>query len=92
MKPLTRIGAGAAAALVALTFAACSNTDEKKYDIAPVFPLSSDKCEEYNGETEGTGFTAHCWVTLTDCKRAADDWAASMKKSGVNDAILFRCE
>ncbi len=92
MKLLTRLGSGLTAALMMLTFAACSNADEKKYDIAPIFPLSSNKCEKYNGETEGTGPTVHCWVALADCKRAAADWAAAMKESGVDNAILFRCE
>jgi len=88
----SRVSAVAVAVILALSFSSCSSAEEKKYDISPIFPLSPNKCEKYNGEVEGTGISAHCWVTLTDCKRAAADWAASMKKSGVNEAILFRCE
>ncbi|QAY62996.1 hypothetical protein ET495_06785 [Xylanimonas allomyrinae] len=87
-----RLIAAGTCVTLALAIGACSSANERKYDIAPIFPLSADKCEKYNGETEGEGRMAHCWVSLDDCRRAAVDWAAAMKKSGVDDAILFSCE
>lgn len=62
------------------------------YDIGPVFPLSSDKCARYGGEQKGSGPTASCMVTKGQCEKAAADWRNSMQKSGVNDAINFRCQ
>lgn len=80
----------AGAATLALT--GCGSGDSKPYDIAPIFPLTSDKCAKYNGDAEGTGFTSHCWVSKDDCERAVEDWRQAMQESAVTDAILFRCE
>lgn len=88
---LMRILAGFAVGGVAAALTACGG-DAKTYDIAPIFPLSSDKCARYGGEQEGTGFAAKCMVTKAECERAAADWREAMESSGVNDAILFRCE
>jgi hypothetical protein len=86
-----RLLAFLAAATTVLSLAACGQSDDKTYDIAPVFPLSSDKCARYDGETEGTGITAHCWVTKEQCEKAAQDWHQSMQQSGVTDAVEFSC-
>ncbi|HEX5990574.1 MAG TPA: hypothetical protein VFY75_10225 [Solirubrobacterales bacterium] len=77
-------------ASAAVALAACGDGG-KTYDISPIFPLSADKCAEYNGEEEGSGFTATCMVTKDECERAAADWREAMQSSGVNDAIEFRC-
>jgi hypothetical protein len=81
-----------AAAATALAASACGNTDSRTYDIAPIFPLSSGKCSKYDGTAEGSGITAHCWVTKEKCQQAAQDWRQAMQRSGVNDAIQFRCD
>jgi hypothetical protein len=78
----------AAATTAALALAACGN-QATKYDISPVFPLSSDKCAKYGGTAEGEGITAHCWVTKSECEQAAADWRAAMQN--IPDAINFRC-
>lgn len=77
-----------ALASVALMLGAsgCNSAGGATYDIAPVFPLSANKCEKYNGKKDGR----HCWVNLDDCKRAAADWAESTKN--VSGAIKFKCE
>ena len=81
-----------AAATIVLALSACGGTDSKKYDIGPIFPLSSDKCSKYSGETEGTGITAHCWVTKSECEQAVSDWKQAMQQGGVTDAMQFRCD
>jgi hypothetical protein len=89
IAPLTAYLVVAAAAL---SISGCSRTSEQKYDISPIFPLSSNTCVKYHGRTEGEGLGARCWVTLADCKKAAADWQQAMKRGGVGDAILFRCD
>ncbi|HEX5594076.1 MAG TPA: hypothetical protein VFX35_12110 [Solirubrobacterales bacterium] len=87
----TRILAFLAAAVLTVGLNACGDGG-KTYDIAPVFPLTADKCAKYNGQEEGSGLTATCLVTKDDCERAAADWREAMEGSGVNDAIEFTCE
>jgi hypothetical protein len=87
----SRLIATFAVAITVLAVSACGQSDSKKYDIAPIFPLSSDKCAKYDGKAQGGGFSAHCWVTKTECERAASDWRQAMQQSGVSDAIEFSC-
>lgn len=89
---LVRLGAPLAAASLILSVAGCSSADEKGYDISPIFPLSADKCAEYNGDESGEGFGTTCMVTKADCERAAADWRAAMAEGGVTDAIQFSCD
>jgi hypothetical protein len=79
--------------IAGLTLAAAAGCggNSKTYDIAPIFPLSSDKCAQYHGNAQGTGITAHCYVTKSECERAASDWRSAMQQSGVTDAIEFTC-
>jgi hypothetical protein len=67
-------------------------SDVKSYDISPIFPVSSDKCATYRGTVQGSGLTAHCWVTKAECERAASDWEQAMQQGGVKDAVLFSCD
>lgn len=82
-------------AVVAITtvtaLSACGVVNAKTFDIAPIFPLSPDKCAKYGGNAQGSGFNSHCWVTQTECKQAATDWRMSMQQHGVTDAIEFSC-
>lgn len=89
---LGRTAAMAVAAIVAIAASACSGSADKNYDISPIFPLSSDKCAEYNGDGSGEGFSSTCMVTKSECERAAEDWRQAMSEGGVNDAILFSCD
>lgn len=75
---------------VSAALVACGGSD-KTYNISPIFPLSADKCDTYNGEQEGSGMSATCMVSKDDCERAAADWKESMDSSGV-DALLFTCD
>ena len=86
----TKAAAFLTAAVMAAGMSGCSE-DEKAYDISPIFPLSADKCEKYNGEESGEGFGSSCLVTKSDCERAAEDWRVAMRESGVNDAMQFSC-
>ena len=88
---MTRIIGLFAAACVAAVLAACGGANAKTYDIAPIFPLSQDKCAKYGGEQKGSGITASCLVTKAECERAAADWRDAMASSGVTDAIEFSC-
>jgi hypothetical protein len=82
-----------AVAAAGLTASACAGgSDSKTYDISPIFPLTSNKCAKYGGETEGSGFAAHCWVTKEKCEQAASDWKQAMQRGGVSDAIQFSCD
>src|SRR5690348_11548684 len=65
-----------ATALAMLT--ACGDKNKKTYDIAPIFPLSSDKCSKYEGDATGSGLASHCYVTKDECKKAVADWRAAM--------------
>lgn len=78
------------AAIAMLVVSGCSGSDEKSFDISPIFPLSEGKCEKYNGEEAGEGFGATCMVTKADCERAVEDWRAAM--TNVQGAIEFSCE
>lgn len=97
MKVLRTNGGGArsvaflAAAITAVAVSACGQSESKGYDIAPIFPLSSDKCGKYDGQSEGTGLTAHCWVTKAKCEQAVQDWRQAMREGGVSDAVQFTC-
>lgn len=88
----TRITALLVTAIAAFAVVGCSSTDDKQYDIAPIFPLSEDKCETYNGDESGEGFNASCMVTKADCERAVADWERAMREGGVGDAIQFSCD
>ncbi|TQS43440.1 hypothetical protein [Cryptosporangium phraense] len=72
-------------ALASLT--ACGTQDDRKYDISPIFPLSPNKCEKYDGKSDGPG--GACWVTKSECEKAASDWRKAMQDSP--DAIRFTC-
>jgi hypothetical protein len=72
-----------------LALAACGNKEDKTYDISPIFPLSSNTCSKYDGDVEGTGITAHCWVSKSQCEHAVADWNSAMKN--VPDSIKFTC-
>jgi hypothetical protein len=91
MPLMTKIVGFVAAAGMAAALAACGG-NAKAYDIAPVFPLSADKCARYGGDQKGSGITASCMVTRSECVKAAADWRESMQNSGVNDAVDFSCE
>lgn len=81
------------AVVVTVMVSGCSGVDGKRYDISPIFPLSADKCERYNGDESGEGpLNSTCMVTKADCERAAKDWNDSMRESGVNDAVQFSCD
>ena len=80
-----------AAVSTATALAACGSSDAKTYDISPIFPLSSGKCAKYGGTQQGTGITASCLVTKSECLRASSDWRKAMQSSGVDDAIEFSC-
>jgi hypothetical protein len=69
----------------------CADSYAKKYDISPIFPLSSDKCAKYGGDQKGSGTTATCKVTKAECEKAARDWRSAMASRGINDAIQFSC-
>ena len=86
-----RVVALLATAAIAIALTGCSTGGSKTYDIAPIFPLSADKCAKYDGKAEGSGLTSHCWVTKSKCQQAAADWRQAMRQGGVNDAIEFRC-
>ena len=79
-------------ATVAIVLAGCSSANAKEYDISSIFPLSPDKCAEYNGDEVGEGIGARCLVTKSECERAAADWDRSMNESGLRDAIRFTCD
>jgi hypothetical protein len=87
-----RLIAVVAATTLVLAASACGGSDSRNYDIAPIFPLTSNKCAKYDGKAEGSGFTAHCWVTKAQCEQAAQDWRQAMRQGGVTDAIEFRCD
>jgi hypothetical protein len=87
-----RIAALFVAAAVTIVVSGCTNTEEKRYDISPIFPLSADKCAKYNGDETGEGPNATCMVTKSECERAAEDWRQAMHEGGVSDAIQFRCD
>lgn len=79
-------------AFTAMTLAlyGCSTAESREYDIAPIFPLSENKCAEYHGEQSGDGFGASCLVTKAECERAVADWREAMQ--GLSDATQFSCE
>ena len=79
----------ALAATTVFTLSACGSSDKKSYDISPIFPLTADKCAKYDGQVEGTGLLAHCWVTKSKCEQAVTDWHLAMQS--VPDAMEFRC-
>jgi hypothetical protein len=89
---MTRICAFFAAASMAVALTGCGGADAKKYDISPIFPLSSDKCARYGGDQKGSGITSTCMVTKAECEKAAADWRTAMESRGVNDAIEFSCK
>jgi hypothetical protein len=77
---------------MAVTIAGCGGSDPKSYDISPIFPLSSGKCAKYGGDQQGSGITATCMVTKSECEKAAADWRNAMASGGVIDAIEFTCQ
>jgi hypothetical protein len=87
----TRLVALFAVASIAAAVAGCGSADAKTYDISPIFPLSSGKCAQYDGNQSGSGIGATCMVTKAECERAATDWRSAMQTGGVNDAIAFSC-
>lgn len=94
---MTRIGSPAGVrrlavllSLAALTVGATGcGPDQKTYDIGPLFPLSAGKCAKYDGDAQGSGAGASCYVTKEECENAARDWDAAMKN--VPDALRFSC-
>jgi hypothetical protein len=80
-----------AVASIAAAMTGCGTSDAKTYDISPIFPLSSGKCAQYDGNQSGSGLGATCMVTKTECEKAAADWRSAMQSGGVNDAIQFSC-
>jgi hypothetical protein len=86
-----RITAALAVAIMSVAQVGCGEGG-KEYDISPIFPLTEDKCAQYDGDQEGSGVSATCMVTKDQCEQAASDWRSSMQSSGVNDAIQFSCE
>src|SRR4051812_43475108 len=54
-KAVSRLLSAAVIAFAFVSLAACNEHDSRKYDISPIFPLSADKCDRYNGKTEGSG-------------------------------------
>jgi hypothetical protein len=89
---MTKLAVRPVLAALAVVLAGCSSASAKEYDISPIFPLSPDKCETYNGDEEGEGIHARCLVTQAECERAAADWDRSMTESGLRDAIRFTCD
>lgn len=87
---MTRIATLFATVTLAAAVSGCLSSEGKDYDISPIFPLSSNKCAEYNGEQSGEGFSATCMVTKSDCERAAADWKQATRNVG--DAIQFSCD
>lgn len=87
----TPLGAAFAVAACVWALSGCGRNHPKTYDIAPIFPLSSDKCTKYDGTVDGSGITAHCWVSKANCEQAVTDWRHAMQQGGVADAIEFRC-
>ena len=87
----SRAAAFFAAMGITVALGACGG-NSKSYDIAPIFPLTSDKCAKYGGDEKGEGFTASCMVTKEQCEKASADWRSAMQNSGVNDAIQFSCK
>lgn len=90
-RTMMRIAALLVAGIMAIAVSGCSSSGGKDYDISPIFPLSSNKCEKYNGDQSGEGVGSTCMVTKADCERAAADWRKAMRESGVTDAIQFSC-
>lgn len=76
---VNRIAAVVAATTIAVALSGCGNVSAKTYDISPIFPLSAGKCAQYNGDQKGSGITATCMVTKTECKKAAADWRKAME-------------
>lgn len=89
---MRRITIWLAATSLAIAIAGCGGSGGKVYDISPIFPLSADTCERYNGEESGEGFGATCMVTKDDCERAVSDWNQTMSDRGVQDAMRFSCD
>jgi uncharacterized lipoprotein YehR (DUF1307 family) len=87
----TKLHAFIAAASMSVALGGCADSNAKKYDISPIFPLSSDKCAKYDGDQEGSGITATCMVSKAECEKAAADWRNVMASRGINDAIQFSC-
>lgn len=86
-----QLASWAVAAVLAVAISAgCSGGDEKKYDISPIFPLTADKCAQYNGEESGEGVGSTCMVSKKDCERAVEDWRKAMSR--VDDAMQFTCD
>jgi hypothetical protein len=82
-----------AAASMAAAVAGCGGGG-KTYDISPIFPASDPaaKCAKYHGDLGGSGITATCMVTQSECEKAAADWRQAMQSGGVNDAVEFSCK
>lgn len=71
--------------LIVFSLTGCDFSGGKNYNIGPIFPMSPNKCQKYNGKEDGRS----CWVSLEDCKRAATDWSQLVK--GQPNAIRFKC-
>jgi hypothetical protein len=79
------------AVAMAVTIAACGGGG-KDYNIGPIFPLSPNKCAQYDGTQSGSGATESCMVTQSECEKAAAAWQKAMDASGQQDsAIEFSC-
>jgi hypothetical protein len=88
-RPVTRSVSVLAVTATDLAISACGTHGDKTYDISPLFPLSANKCVKYDGTVEGTGIAARCWVTKSQCNKAASDWRQAMRN--VPNAIEFSC-
>lgn len=86
----SRVFAFLATVAMAAAVAGCGS-EKKTYDIAPIFPASTDKCARYGGDQKGEGFQATCLVSKSECEKAAADWRNSMQKRGIDDATQFSC-
>ena len=88
---LKKLSAFLAAASLVVAIGACGGSGKNLVNISPIFPFSSGKCAKYGGSEQGSGITATCMVTKSECEQAAADWRGAMQQGGVNDAIEFSC-
>lgn len=89
-KIKSRALAALAVATIAISFTGCG--DEQRYDIGRVLPIAGNECEDYAGTAEGEGAERSCWVTRSECKRAANDWGEAARESGGNDTLIIQEE
>lgn len=88
---MTKVAALLVTAALLAVLSGCT-AEAKEYDIGPLFPLSPEKCAEYDGDASGEGFTSSCMVTKAECERAVADREEAMREGFVNDAMQFTCD